>query len=240
LVPRIGVRIPTPEPFDPSRWIVASRSIATTRAGRRWPFHWSIIGRCTDSSRRGRNEIGDREIERRERADAELGGRARRAAVALEHRARRVPGPVHHPRFGLAVRERDRDERRAQIVDAQLAAVAVVLNSSGRSTPAVSSASRSFAARPSGLIAYPPWAPLRSCSRHTRSARTTPGSNRSEPLSRRAAAGRVPRTSRGCDAEAAEREERIDRADRRAGYFTVRCDAASADESAPAAYRSPT
>ncbi len=64
------------------------------------------------------SELGDGLVHRREISKVELGGRARRAPVAVDHLAGLVPRAVLDPCFRLSVRERDGDEGRAGVMDA--------------------------------------------------------------------------------------------------------------------------
>ncbi|HEX9297807.1 MAG TPA: hypothetical protein VF881_18330 [Polyangiaceae bacterium] len=66
----------------------------------------------------GSAELGDGLVERRESSEPELGVRAGLAPVGVDLIARAVTRSIGNPGFGLARGERDRDERRAQVVDA--------------------------------------------------------------------------------------------------------------------------
>jgi hypothetical protein len=84
--------------------------------------------------RRGRHELGelgDRKMERFERPKTELVDLAGRAPIAVDHDARPVPGAIGDPRLRLAVGQRERDERGAQIMDPNLAAGWAVLEERG-------------------------------------------------------------------------------------------------------------
>jgi hypothetical protein len=76
----------------------------------------SLISSPARRLRRRLAELRKSVAQPRELAQAELGELPRGAPVLRHHRARAVAGPVANPRFGPPVRERDRDERRAQVV----------------------------------------------------------------------------------------------------------------------------